>query len=305
MKTSYQTSGVVDQIKKQTAAINQAMNPTNTMKTDKELGEIGAAAALLKQREQLTGNLCIVPEYAMWQADESARTAFAAAVREEIFAGMEGMPSEGVCLETYGLEISRNGYICGVNAVRKLMLAAFAKQMEEAKNNSLLLCKELGNEGKTTIGELQSKLSEAEERVESKHGCWMNALKKVTELESKLAEAEKRLGELEWRPVSVKPMREDGNDNGIVMIMDHDGNMSTIAYNLFHRLEPKWKWWMPYFKPPTPTAEEIERAEFEEWAQENCPGWSLSKSETGQYQDPNARVAFAGWQARAAKEVKA
>ena len=275
-------------------------HPTPTaMKTDQELGEIGARAAAdadcLKEKEHYT--MVVNNRSSWWSQDEPARTAFAAAVRkvvrEEIFAGVEGMPSVQEIRDLF--QTYKGGVKESWEAVRNLMLAAFAKQLEEAKNNSLLLCKELGNEGKTAIGELQSKLSEAEERAESKHGCWMNELKKVTELESKLAASEKRLGEIAKLPGEWREFRTICS-----------GTWKDAAKYLEQALKP------------TPTSEEIERAEFEaayreEW--ERCEGleseWKFdlrifARDEQGRYVAQGIEPSWRMWKlARASKEAKA
>lgn len=300
------------------------------MKTDKELGEIGAAAALLKQREQLTGNLCIVPEYAMWQADESARTAFAAAVRkivrEEIFAGVEGMPSEGVCLETYGLEISRNGYICGVNAVRKLMLAAFAKQIDRIEKDRDAEYARLNGNCKAmdqTIGELEAKLKTGASRFDSMERALKGTASTRDENYAKLAEAEKNIEELKHQIVDAIAHKSTKASVMEAQLAAAEKRLGEIA-----KLPEKWafstKPGSTYYAnqleqalKPTPTSEEIERAEFEaayreEW--ERCEGreseWKFdlrifARDEQGRYVAQGVEPSWRMWKkASASKEVE-
>ena len=182
----------------------------------------------------------------------------------------EGMASVEDCGNEYASAASIYPALKGIRAVRNLLLTVFEKQLEVEKAH--------------TQHHINLQLE-----AESAH-C---------QLEAKLAAAKKRLGELEWKPVSVKPTREDADVNGWVVVLRKNG--STAHH--------KWDWafpfdviqWCPTALPPAPTAEDIELAEFEKLAKSK--NWNVEKLD-GEFITPNTRMAFEAWQARAAKEDK-
>jgi hypothetical protein len=101
---------------------------------------------------------------------------------------------------------------------------------------------------------------------------------------AKLATAEARLAQLEWRPVSVKPTREDGDEKGRIAVTG--GSRLFVAP--WNGLPDGTLGWLPFMPPPQPTAEDKERADFEEW-------W---KTQPGDFNCGPERFAFLGWQAR-------
>ena len=239
------------------------------MKTDKELGEIGANAAFkagVGAKNRAPWLLCVSrvttcgdSRETSWNEDGPCRTAFAAVVREEIFADVDGMPSveECVAAEDTG----------GIEAIRNLMLAAFAKQMEE-KDAELEIFKRI----RDAKIELQAKYDDLQVTMDS---VTMNAnwsVELMNKAEYKLAAAEKRLAEIAKLPDKWRANRRKETVRGCYL-----------------ELEQSLK--------PDPTAEEIERAEFDKlWSSQ--PSWV--------HENTDKASAFFGWQAaRASEEVKA
>lgn len=79
------------------------------------------------------------------------------------------------------------------------------------------------------------------------------------ELQTKLTAAEKRVAELEWRPVSVKPTREDADASGYVVAII-EGHYSMEQWDDVGR---PFNYWRPAALPKQTTPEEKSRAEFE------------------------------------------
>lgn len=252
------------------------------MKTDKELGEIGANAAFkagVGAKNRAPWLLCVSrvttcgdSRETSWDEDGPYRTAFAAAVREEIFAGVEGMPSVDKLAEAFidahnSSDPAYGDVQAGVRAVRNLMLAAFAKQMEE-KDAELEIFKRI----RDAKIELQAKYDDLQVTMDS---VTMNAnwsVELMNKAEYKLAAAEKRLAEIAKLPDKWRANRRKETVRGCYL-----------------ELEQSLK--------PDPTAEEIERAEFDKlWSSQ--PSWV--------HENTDKASAFFGWQAaRASEEVKA
>ena len=141
---------------------------------------------------------------------------------------------------------------------------------------------------------------------------------------AKLAAAEKRLGELEWRPVSVKPdicqpvlgfspdwIDPDFNRNGIrECFLTDEGPWHSARWDNDQdcwKVETKTKpiLWLDLasLRPAAPTAEELSREEFEK----ACAQFDVSftRDGSGNYGDSRTRVLFEVWMlARASKEGK-
>lgn len=237
------------------------------MKTDKELGEIGAAAAAIKMGHA-TKLMEIDSRYGdTWAQDEPARTAFAAAVREEVFAGVDGIPSVDDIIDAWDRSKDLES---GMEAIHNLMLAAFAKQMEQVKESShpmaLTAIQEL-NAANAQIEVIQAKLEASQRQSKAALDSVCQQTKDKIALQDKLAAAEKRLAEIAKLPERWRANRRKETVRGCYL-----------------ELEQALK--------PEPTAEEIERAEFEAW-------WSKAETPLG-----NNDHVFAVWQAaRAAKKV--
>lgn len=261
------------------------MNPDTPMKTPdyKHLAKIGAEAA----------KCCI-----HWS---EINETFARAVIEEydrlrMAEDGEGMPSVEECIRVW----HRSGGINqGPEAVRNLMLAAFEKKLEE-----FAALEERHRETTTLLQECVQKfnLGLGGERIDKL------VVEALTESTAKLAAAEKRLGELEWRPVSVKPTAADGDAEGTVFVCSADGKSRGI-----HKIE--WPFsthvthWFPFPKLSAPTAEDVSRAEFEKAYLKQNPntvGWAFQRAVDGSYFQPATLNGWQMWQAaRASKEVKA
>ena len=100
------------------------------------------------------------------------------------------------------------------------------------------------------------------------------------------------LAKHQWRPVSVKPTKEDADVDGYVMDYCKSGNL--CKQSVVGVLGSVVISWMPCPKTPTPTAEETERAGFEKW-------WSCQPSWV--HENNTKHAVFMGWQAaRAGKK---
>lgn len=248
------------------------------MKPDyKHLGAKGAEAASLAMGAiRTSAYLSIHQMAAHCEEDTPARTAFARAVIEEyerlrLAEVGEVMPSVEECDDVW--RGSKPG-TAGIVAVRNLILSAFAKQLEEKD---------------AEIGRLLQVHCSLEDERE------VNLFK--------LAAAEKRLSELEWRPVSMKPTREDADINGCVMTYCKRGHFCT--QNVGGALVTETIGWLPFPKPLAPTADEVSRAEFEAWAVKRDYSIRIG-TEKDRYADTSTDRAWTVWQAyRASKEVKA
>ena len=124
----------------------------------------------------------------------------------------------------------------------------------------------------------------------------------VTELQSKLNTAEARLKQLEWRPVSMKPTKEDADAWGRIpvtrlgeVLYQYINNWDQLPSNVTH--------WRP-FAPPTPS--DTDRVEFEKWAlQGQCCEFDLIWDEVREtYTSPESQIAWNAWKAARTKEVK-
>lgn len=84
------------------------------------------------------------------------------------------------------------------------------------------------------------------------------------ELQSKLTAAQARLEQLEWRPVSVKPTKEDADIHGHVLICRKDGD--TGFGSIYVAWTPEVTHWRPAALPTIP---DQSRVEFEKWWKSN------------------------------------
>lgn len=71
------------------------------MKTDEQLGEIGAKAAYEETSVCASWQMAIAPQSSYYSGDAVKRTAFARAVREAIFADCGEVPNLDKCIELY------------------------------------------------------------------------------------------------------------------------------------------------------------------------------------------------------------
>ena len=104
-----------------------------------------------------------------------------------------------------------------------------------------------------------------------------------------------RLSKRVWYDASVKP---DCRDYPIVQ--DNDQQKMVVESGSSLCLINA-KRWCSIPKAPAPSAEEVERERFEKV----FSYWNLSRKADGDYVNPVAQGQWQGWQARAAKEVKA
>lgn len=94
--------------------------------------------------------------------------------------------------------------------------------------------------------------------------CGKPDAEKLEALEKELEAAKARLEQLEWRPVSVKPTQDDGDDAGYVVILNADTleTMQAIWYDV-PGFDEAWTHWRPLALPPQLTKKEKSRQEFE------------------------------------------
>lgn len=104
------------------------------------------------------------------------------------------------------------------------------------------------------------------------------------DLEAKLYAAQYRLAQLEWRPVSVKPTKEDADEYGWIQVFKHDSQLGIHQYHNLNNVA----YWQPFAPPPKINTD---RVEFEKW-------WKGYSFDTSEY-----NTAFAAWKA-AREEVK-
>lgn len=83
-------------------------------------------------------------------------------------------------------------------------------------------------------------------------------------LQSKLTAAQARLDQLEWRPVSVKPTKEDANKFDYLEATDGE-HIYHFKYTNFP-IRPSWTHWRPFAPPTIP---DQSRVEFENWWKSN------------------------------------
>jgi hypothetical protein len=155
-------------------------------------------------------------------------------------------------------------------AVRNLMLSAFARKLEDGT------------------------------------GAWAAvAAEELTAAKAKLAAAEARLALLEWRPVSVKPTKRDADAAGRITILYSNG--ATSAWSASWSAEVKFPdgttHWRPFCPPPAPSAEDVSRAEFERTAIKEGLSLERSTASPHDYAHETTDLPWRIWQAaRASKE---
>lgn len=262
-----------------TMSTQEQQNAAGKM-SDKQLGEIGAKAAfsagnsvgwLMCVHDGMPGQLI---GFSAWRGDEPARTAFAAAVREQV---------EKECMHP-------------MNQVAILNADAVNQQIQKLTQSATKAWEE-ADRSKSKIAELTNGITDQGEEIDR--------------LTAELAAAEKRLAELQWRPISVKPTREDADEGGFVIVLRADKLTSLVQWdaNGFH---PDFDWrqtsqalrytkWRPAALTPAPKAKELERADFEN----TFPNMPKERTPSGMYANDKFQAMWESWQAaRASKEVQ-
>ena len=215
-------------------------------------------------------------------------------------------PSSYLCIDRGNAQWSKEQD--GRNAYARAVRETVEKQQGEEIARLTEDCKGLS----IALDSARERLVKAEKTAESKHGCWMQELAKVTALEKQLSEAlpwrescEKWQAEcekvdaqlatvtaerdrLQWKPVSVKPTKGDADSRGCITVTNgHYSWQQQWATGIGKAV----KGWRPFSPPPAPTPEDAERERFEVWYKE----YKAVKSPKG--------IAFDVWQAaRAVKE---
>lgn len=125
------------------------------------------------------------------------------------------------------------------------------------------------------------------------------------------AKQAEEIARLSWRPISVKPTLEDADPFGNVQVCGwrEDGHCSFHGlHDIKYPFREPDTFWRPFYPPPMPTKEEVERGKFERTMQATFEGgWlhGIEKTPTGEYFVHESEVGFRIWQAaRAEKEVK-
>jgi hypothetical protein len=146
--------------------------------------------------------------------------------------------------------------------------------------NSVAQIKELESEAANHSGELASVKMTA-----------MYAERHQAELQAKIETIEKRVAELEWRPVSVKPMPEDADPGGRVVVTDgHDQWGECVDYP--HNWS-KSTHWRPAALPKQPTPDDRRREVFEKAF---AGSYDFLKDFSGEYVSAETRQAWIIWQ---------
>lgn len=212
------------------------------MKTIQELAGIGAKAASEKLATLKGGGsgllLAISPNSSDWSNDQPAREAFAQAVIDAFLDGVGDVPSVDECREMFDAEPSHKE-LQGLSVVRAAILTAVAK----------------------TTRNWQIAASARERMLEER-------VKELEAMNKRQRDdmAEARLAELEWRPISVKPTKEDADARGMVIVMK-DREIGTVGWQSDWLNEAQM--WRPAALPPVA---DKEREAFEAWFNLNYPG---------------------------------
>lgn len=264
--------------------------------TDEQLGEIGGKACHLHG----------------WLSPSRA-TSFACAVREAVEKGTPwgavGQTQEEWLHSTS--ELGRMAHERFVGEIARLTaeLEIFKKirdgRMElQAKYDDLQVTMDSvtmnANWSIERMKEAQAELAKANAELE-RYTKECGAL--IVEHSKLQAELER----LRWRPVSVKPTREDADTADRITVLCKNGKMQRVPLDAMG-FRPDFDWsksddgeqfmfWRPTCPPPAPTAEEKERAEFEKWFKETTEKEGFSKN--------FGQIAFEAWKAALASiEVK-
>lgn len=275
--------------------------------TDVQLGEIGAKAA----KQHVNSNLMAVGETCwQWENHKSARTAFAAAVREAV----EKEQTEEIARLTAIIE----------QAIEMVNTPGTTKgNLPQAINAKIMQCDEFHD---ATLKKLDAAKTEIE-RLKGEYSSLLQAYKKLEATEQKtrdaydramtdcvtlraehnaltaeFAKANAELERLRWHSVEVKPTREDADPEGYVLVCGVDSKCRGI-HDIRHPFGSHDSHWMPFpSPPPAPTAEEVERADFEK----ACAQFDVSftRDEGGNYRDSRTLVLFDVWQLARAKEAQ-
>lgn len=108
-------------------------------------------------------------------------------------------------------------------------------------------------------------------------------------LQSKLTAAQARLEQLEWRPISVKPTKEDADsDRGVIVT---DGKFFWRSH--FDCIEPQVTQWRPAALPTIP---DQSRVEFEKWAAQRSMDLSIG-NEPDRYSNTYTDLTWSSWKA--------
>lgn len=219
------------------------------------------------------------------QAEEIARLTAEVSELEAKYMGMCTRLQE--CVQTHKLGL-------GGEKIDKLVVEAVAYLT--AENTAL-------SAGFTTLKADREGLSRA---IVSEQAKKHDAL-------AELAKANAKLERLWWRPVSVKPTREDADEGGFVTVLRGDKLTSIVQWDS-NGFNPDFDWrqtsqalrytkWRPAALPPAPIAEEASRAEFEAWAKQD--GYNVERHKSGVYLYDGALAGWEAWQAaRASAESK-
>ena len=242
--------------------------------TDEELGRIGAKAAF-DNRSFPSSYLCIDRGNAQWSKEQDGRNAYARAVREAVE-------------KQRGEEIAR-------------LIQSATKAWEEA------------DRAKSKIAELTQGIQDQQENADRlmeldatnrencdrTHRALVESQLQHLETQKALATVTAERDRLQWRPVSVKPTREDADLNSNV-IATNGTQFAKFNFADFSHMSGHWTHWIAFSPPPTPTPEEVERERFEKWAQDK-PHLALNRGNGfTEYFSSTTQSAWIGWQAACA-----
>lgn len=288
-------------------------DPAPAGKTDEQLGEIGKAAAKCTVHwSQINTAFAAAVREAVGkeQAEEIARLTAKSEEMCQAFVAEAAKKHEALAIIEQAIDMvntpgtTKDNLPKAINA--KIMQRAAAhdatlKKLDAAKAEIQRLKAEYAS-----LLQAYKKLEVTEQRTRDAYDRAMTDCVTLREennaLTAELAKANAELERLRWRSVEVKPTREDADPEGFIEVMGKTDKRFLIPW--YEVGLGKESLWRPFCPPPTPSAEEKSRTEFEAWIKQMFPGYALSKTDTGSYKDLNTRIAFAGWQAHASKEVK-
>ena len=151
----------------------------------------------------------------------------------------------------------------------------------------------MGAQQAEEIARLTDELASLQRSYEVERHCSGERMAKILELKRDVERVTAERDRLSWRPVSVKPTKEDADLRGYVEGFFGDQKLTHVGIDSWPWTNPNLTYWRPFCPPPAHTPEEAERERFEKW-------WNSSENFSA-----SKPVAWHVWQAaRAAKEVQ-
>jgi hypothetical protein len=187
-----------------------------------------------------------------------------------------------------GVSINYDTYVAMCERLATLQSALHAEREVTAKlRKELEECRQQREYKQSEYDQVLEELREKSKIINEQRELHLATLAELKALRAELAKHQ-------WRPVSEKPAKEDADARGMVIAFTKNGYFVTQDVN--GALGAGCLMWLPAPKPPTPTAEEVKRAEFDKWYAARCADKSTHKTHLRE-------AMFDSWQAaRAGKE---